>query len=70
MVSQLIAKMVGDGDDPSAEEAETIIKNVATVTVEGAFRTCIHRSLLTWTILYLGGADTVHSLSFRIFWPC
>lgn len=35
MVSQLITKMVGDGDDPSSEEAETIIKNVATVTVEG-----------------------------------
>ncbi|KAM5536626.1 hypothetical protein V8D89_009721 [Ganoderma adspersum] len=36
MVSQLITKMVGDADDPSSKEAETIIKNVATVTVEGA----------------------------------
>ncbi|KAI1791793.1 cytochrome P450 [Ganoderma leucocontextum] len=35
MVSQLITKMVGDRDDSSTKEAETIIKNVATVTVEG-----------------------------------
>ncbi|KAI1791791.1 cytochrome P450 [Ganoderma leucocontextum] len=36
MVGQLIAKTVGDGDDPSTKEAETIIQNVATVAVEAA----------------------------------
>ena len=35
MVSQLIAKMVEDGDDSSAEDAETVIQNVAMVAVEG-----------------------------------
>ncbi|PIL24686.1 cytochrome P450 [Ganoderma sinense ZZ0214-1] len=36
MVSQLIARMIGGGDDPSAEDAETIIQNVAMVAVEAA----------------------------------
>nr|VWO95057.1 N/A [Ganoderma boninense] len=41
MVSQLITKMVGEGGDASSKEAETIIKNVATVSVEGASDTTI-----------------------------
>ena len=36
VVSKLITRMVKDGDEQSAREAEETIKNVATVTIEGS----------------------------------
>ena len=60
MVSKLIEKMINDGD-PSAEDAETIIQNVAMVTVEGA----IHRLYLLFMFhcfrISLAASDTVRS---------
>ena len=36
VVSKLIARMVKEDDEPSVEEAEDTIKNVATVAIEGS----------------------------------
>ena len=64
MVRQLIERMIGDSDGPSTKEAETVIKNVATVTVEGMSRSLCHAIPGYLSLLMLhsitGASDTVH----------